>query len=447
LTSARSLEWVRKDFPSLKNFQNGSPPVYFDNACNTLVPTRVIEALNEYYNDFPACGEGRSRHWFAQEVTDRIDGNPDRGMKGSRHIIKDFINADSHKEIIFTLNSSHGVNIVALGTQFKPGDVVLHTDKEHNSNLIPWLRLQKKGIIKAIPIDSTEDGEIDLDMFEDKLKNNRVRLVSMGYTSNLTGYTLPAKEIVSLAHQYGAKVLLDGAQTVPHQAVDVKDLDVDFLVFSLHKMCGPRGVGVFYGKAEYLGKEVLEENETEDVVLPTMLGGDTIIDTTYEEYNLLMPPERFEVGLQDYPGQIAAGAAVEYLLEVGMDNIGAQEKLLNTYLSKKLLERYGGLGWFNILGPSDPAKRSGILSFEIKRPNANGIAEELSEKRNVMIRDGQFCVHSYLNKVFGQGWSGPQLPANQRMMYRTSFYFYNTIEECDIFLDTLEEVFRERFYI
>jgi cysteine desulfurase/selenocysteine lyase len=447
LTSARSLEWVRKDFPSLKNFQNGFPPVYFDNACNTLVPTRVIEALNEYYNDFPACGEGRSRHWFAQEVTDRIDGNPDRGMKGSRHIIKDFINADSHKEIIFTLNSSHGVNIVALGTQFKPGDVVLHTDKEHNSNLIPWLRLQKKGIIKAIPIDSTEDGEIDLDMFEDKLKNNRVRLVSMGYTSNLTGYTLPAKEIVSLAHQYGAKVLLDGAQTVPHQAVDVKALDVDFLVFSLHKMCGPRGVGVFYGKAEYLGKEVLEENETEDVVLPTMLGGDTIIDTTYEEYNLLMPPERFEVGLQDYPGQIAAGAAVEYLLEVGMDNIGAQEKLLNAYLSKKLLEQYGGLGWFNILGPSDPAKRSGILSFEIKRPNANGIAEELSEKRNVMIRDGQFCVHSYLNKVFGQGWSGPQLPANQRMMYRASFYFYNTIEECDIFLETLEEVFRERFYI
>jgi len=447
LTSAHSLEWVRKDFPSLKNLQNGNPPVYFDNACNTLVPGRVIEAFTEYYNDFPACGEGRSRHWFAQEVTDRIDGNSDRGMKGSRHIIKDFIHADSHKEIIFTLNSSHGVNIVALGTQFKPGDVVLHTDKEHNSNLIPWLRLRKKGIIKTIPIDTTEDGEIDLDMFEDTLKNNRVRLVSMGYTSNLTGYTIPAKEIIGLAHRYGAKVLLDGAQTVPHQAVDVKELDVDFLVFSLHKMCGPRGVGVLYGKAEYLGKEVLEENETEDVVLPTMLGGDTIIDTTYEEYNLLMPPERFEVGLQDYPGQIAASAAVGYLLEVGMHNIREQEKLLNTYLSEKLLERYGDLGWFNILGPSDPSKRSGILSFEIKRPNANGIAEELSEKRNVMIRDGQFCVHSYLNKVFGQGWSGPQLPANQRMMYRASFYFYNTIEECDIFLETLEEVFRERFYI
>ena len=447
MTSEHSLEWVRKDFPPLRNFQNGDPPVYFDNACNTLVPASVIAAFNEYYNDFPACGEGRSRHRFAQEVTDRIDGNPERGMKGSRHIIKDFINAGSHKEVIFTLNSSHGVNIVALGTQFKTGDVVLHTDKEHNSNLIPWLRLQKKGVIKAIPIDSTEDGEIDLDMFEDKLKNNRVRLVSMGYTSNLTGYTIPAKEIISLAHRYGAKVLLDGAQTVPHQAVDVQDLDVDFLVFSMHKMCGPRGVGVFYGKAEYLGKEVLEENETEDVVLPTMLGGDTIIDTTYEEYNLLMPPERFEVGLQDYPGQIAAGAAAEYLLEVGLENIKAQEELLNTYLSEKLLERYGDLGWFNILGPRDPAKRSGILSFEIKRPNANGIAEELSEKKNVMIRDGQFCVHSYLNKVFGQGWSGPQLPNEQRMMYRASFYFYNTIEECDIFLETLDEVFRERFYI
>lgn len=447
MTSEQSLEWVRKDFPALENYHNGSPPVYFDNACNTLVPRPVIEALNEYYNDFPACGEGRSRHRFAAEVTDRIDGNPDLGMKGSRNLIKEFLNASSHKEIIFTLNTSHGVNIVALGTQFKPGDIVLHTDKEHNSNLIPWLRLRKKGIIQTDHIDTTGDQEFDLDMFERKLKSGKVRLVSMGFTSNLTGYTVPAKEIIQLAHRYGSKVLLDGAQTIPHQAIDVKDLDVDFLAFSLHKMCGPRGVGVLYGKAEYLGSATREEDESEDVVLPTMLGGDTIYDTTYEEYTLLQPPERFEVGLQDYPGQIAAGAAVEYLQKVGMENIRAREEKLNTYLSGKLMERYGDLGWFRILGPKDPAKRSGILSFEVKRPNANGIAEELSEKRNIMIRDGQFCVHSFLNKEFGVGWSGPQLPNEQRMMYRISFYFYNTIEECDIFLDTLHEVFEERFYV
>lgn len=447
MTIDNSLEWVRKDFPSLQNKYNGKLPVYFDNACNTLVPRQVVDAFCEYYNEFPACGEGRSRHRFAAEVTDRIDGNPDRGMKGSRNIVRDFLNASSHKEIIFTLNSSHGINLVALGTQFKPGDVVLHTDKEHNSNLIPWLRLRKKGIIENQPINSTPDGEIDLDMFEQQLKTRQVRLVSLGFTSNLTGYTVPAKEMISLAHRYGALVLLDGAQAVPHQKVDVQDLDVDFLAFSMHKMCGPRGVGVLYGKSEYLGKATHEEDEDENVILPVMLGGDTIFDTTYEDYSLLQPPERFEVGLQDYAGQIAAGAAIEYLQNVGMENIRAQEEKLNSYLSGKLVERYGDLGWFNILGPKDASKRSGILSFEIKRPNANGIAEDLSEKNNVMIRDGQFCVHSYLNKEFGVGWSGPQLPKDQRMMYRASFYFYNTIGECDVFLETLQETFEERFYL
>ncbi|NLE08003.1 MAG: aminotransferase class V-fold PLP-dependent enzyme [Dehalococcoidales bacterium] len=447
MTSENSLEWVRKDFPSLENKHNGWLPVYFDNACNTLVPRQVIDAFNDYYMNFPACGEGRSRHWFAAEVTDRIDGNEERGMQGARNSIKEFFNASSHKEIIFTLNSSHGINIVALGMQFKPGDVVLHTDKEHNSNMIPWLRLRKKGIIMNQPIFTTPDGEIDLDMFEEQLKTRHVRLVSMGFTSNLTGYTIPAKEIIQLAHRYGALVLLDGAQAVPHMAIDVQDLDVDFLACSMHKMCGPRGVGVLYGKSEYLGKATREEDEAENVILPTMLGGDTVFDSTYDDYTLLQAPERFEVGLQDYAGQIAAGAAVKYLRKVGMDNIHAHEEKLNTYLSGKLMERYGDLGWFNILGPKDPAKRSGIVSFEVKRPNANGIAEDLSEKRNVMIRDGQFCVHSYLNNTFGVGWSGPQLPSEQRMMYRASFYFYNTIKECDIFLDTLQEIFEERFYV
>jgi cysteine desulfurase/selenocysteine lyase len=234
---------------------------------------------------------------------------------------------------------------------------------------------------------------------------------------------------------------------VPHQRVDVVDLDVDFLAFSIHKMCGPRGIGILYGKEEFLGKEAHEEDEAEDVISPLFLGGETIIDTNYDEYSLLPPPQRFEVGLQDYAGQIGAGVAVEYLQKVGIENIGAQEELLNSYLSGRLLERYGDLGWFKILGPADAKKRGGILTFEVKRPNAIGIAEELSEKRSVMIRDGLFCVHSYLNKQFGQGWTRPRMPHEHRMTYRASLYFYNTLKECDVFVETLDEVFKERCYV
>jgi cysteine desulfurase/selenocysteine lyase len=319
---------------------------------------------------------------------------------------------------------------------------------EHNSNLIPWLRLRKMGLIGFTNVPGAADGTFDLDAYERQLKKGRVRLVSMAYTSNLTGCSLPAREIVSLAHRYGALTLLDGAQTVPHQKVDVQELDVDFLAFSIHKMCGPRGLGVLYGKQELLGKEAHEEDEAENVILPALLGGETIVDTNYEEYSLLPAPQRFEVGLQDYAGQIGAGAAVEYLLKVGMENIAAQEEMLNNHLTTELMKRYGELGWFRILGPCDASHRGGILTFEVKRPNAIGIADDLSEKANVMIRDGLFCVHSYLNKEFGQGWSTkPRMPHEHRMTYRASMYFYNTLDDCRIFLDALDEVFKERCYV
>jgi len=447
VTSESLLQRTRGDFPALENHHDGKPPVYFDNACNTLVPRQVIQAITEYYTEFPACGAGRSRHRFAREVTDRIDGNTERGLKGSRRTIMEFINARSEKEVIFTLNTSFGINLVALGLKFKPGDVVLLTDREHNSNLIPWLRLQKQGLLETDHVDSDADGIFDLDAFEGKLKSRRVRLVSMAYTSNLTGYTLPANEVIRLAHRYGALVLLDAAQTVPHQAIDVQELDVDFLAFSIHKMCGPRGIGVLYGKAELLGKEQHEVDEGQNVILPALLGGETVIDSWYDDYTLLPPPQRFEVGLQDYPGQIAAGVAVEYLQKIGMGAIGAHERQLNCYLSEQLLERYGDRGWFTILGPADPNERGGILTFDVKRPNAVGIAGELDERGNIMIRDGLFCVHSYLNHEFGKGWTRPRLPSEQRMTYRASLYFYNTLEECRVFLDTLHEVFKERSYV
>jgi cysteine desulfurase/selenocysteine lyase len=447
LDSAGRLEKVRKDFPALKKRRHGKPPVYFDNACTTLVPRQVIEAIDEYYADFPACGGGRSRYWFADEVTGRIEGNPEKGIRGARQIIQELINAGSEKEIIFTLNASHAINMVALGFKFRPGDVVLLSDKEHSSNLIPWLRLQKTGLIKVDHVESGPDGTFDLENLRQKLANQKVRLVSMAYTSNLTGETIPAGEIIRLAHEHGARVLLDAAQTVPHRAVDVRALDCDFLAFSIHKMCGPRGVGVLYGKNELLGRAEHEEDDPEDAIEPVIMGGGTVGDATYDAYTLLEPPERFEVGVQNYAGQIAAAAAVRYLQAIGLDSIMARESQLNRFLTEQLLERYGKTGWFRIIGPPDAAQRGGILTFVVKRPNAVGIAEELQEKSNVMIRDGAFCVHSYLNKLFGQGWTKPSLPAEHRMTYRVSLYFYNTIEECRVFLETLHAVFEERGYL
>jgi cysteine desulfurase / selenocysteine lyase len=445
MNSRVTIEECRDDFPSLKRRRNGKPPVYLDNACTTLVPQQVIESINGYYTGYPSCGGRRSYHWFAEEVTGRIEGNPDKGIKGSRRIIAEFIHAGSEKDIIFTLNTTHAVNTVALGFKYQPGDVVLLTDREHNSNLLPWLKLQKTGLIKVDCMAANHDE--DLDAFEQKLKNDRVRLVSMAYTSNVTGCTVPAREIIKIAHQYGARVLLDGAQTVPHQAIDVQDLDVDFLAFSMHKMCGPRGVGVLYGKRELLGRSPHEEDETGDVIEPAILGGGTVSDTTYHSYSLLETPERFEAGIQNYPGQIASGAAIQYLQKMGMDRITAHENKLNGYLTGELLSRYGSTEWFRILGPRDVAQRGGILTFEVKRPNAVGIAKALNDKSNIMIRDGVLCVHSYFNGQFGQGWTHPKSHSEHRMIYRVSFYFYNTIEECRVFLETLDEIFKERSYI
>jgi cysteine desulfurase/selenocysteine lyase len=440
-----TLESTREDFPALRRRRNGNPPIYFDNACTTLVPSQVVEAITEYYNDYPACGERRSRYWFAEDVTSRIEGDVNKGIKGSRQTIREFINAESDREIIFTSNTSHAINMVALGFNLQPRDHVLLTDREHNSNLIPWLRLRRRVSIKIDYVESNQDRSFDFAALTEKLESGKVRLVSMAYTSNLTGYTIPAKDIIKIAHKYGARVLLDAAQTVPHRAVDVQDLDVDFLAFSIHKMCGPRGVGVLYGKEELLGHRPHEDDET-GVIEPSMVGGGTIRDATYDSYSLLEPPERFEVGVQNYSGQIAAGAAVKYLLQVGMSRIGSHECQLNSYLTEQLLNRYGEKGWFRILGPREAAHRGGILTFEVKRPNCVGIAAELDEKSNVMIREGAFCVHSYLNKEFGQGWAEPRLPSEHRMLYRVSLYFYNTIEECRTFLETLDKIFEERSY-
>jgi cysteine desulfurase/selenocysteine lyase len=438
---------IRSDFPALERRKNGKPPIYLDSACTTLVPRQVIKVLNQYYTDYPACGGRRSNHWFAEEVTQLIDGNAETGIVGARHAVAQFINARSEQEIIFTLNTTHAINMVALGFSFEPGDVVLLTGREHNSNLVPWLQLQKAGLIKVVHTTADLGDSFDLETYERCFKTNRIRLVSMAYTSNVTGVTLPVREIIAIAHRYGARVLLDGAQAVPHQAVDVRALDVDFLAFSIHKMCGPRGVGVLYAKSELIGRETEHWTAGEDFVEPVIAGGGTVKNSTYELYDLKRGTEGFEAGIQNYAGIIASDAAVKYLQQVGMDRIAAHEKLLNSYLSGKLLNRYGDTGWFTIIGPEEASQRGGILTFVIQRPNAIGIAKELNVKNNIMIRDGAFCAHSYFNERFGVNWTHPKSHQEHRMIYRVSLYLYNTLGECDVFLDTLDEIFVERSYI
>ena len=229
---------IRKDFPILSKRKDGSPLIYFDNACMTLKPVQDVEAMNEYYFDISSCA-GRSIHRLGSEATIRFDE--------SRNKIKRFINAKDSKEIIFTKNTTESINLISRSLQLKKYDVVITSDKEHNSNLIPW-HIQKKsrGIDHKI-VRSNDDNSFNLDAFEN-LMSNKVKLVSIAHTSNLDGYTVPAEDIIKIAHDYDALVMHDGAQSIPNRVIDVQILDVDFFAFSAHKMLGPTGFGVLFGK-------------------------------------------------------------------------------------------------------------------------------------------------------------------------------------------------------
>lgn len=391
---------LKKDFSLLSN----SNLHYLDNACQTLRPRQVIEAMTKYYEEYPACG-GRSMHRLAARVTKQCEE--------ARQIIADFVGAKRKEEIVFTRNTTEGINLVANSLNLKPGEVVLTTDKEHNSNLIPWQMLVKKlGIIHVI-VPSKLDNTFDLEAYIQLLEKHQVKLVSMAMTSNLDGVSIPADQVVKLAHQHKALVLFDGAQAVPHHSVNVSKLDVDFLVFSGHKMLGPSGIGVLYGKFH-----LLEE------LSPFLVGGDTVSSSTYTTQEFLPPPEKFEAGLQDYAGIIGLGEAVNYLNRVGLSAIEAQELELNAYLTE-VISSIDGL---KILGPEDPKARSGIVSFYIPGKDHHQIALMLDESAGFLVRSGQHCVHSW--------FAESQIPGT----VRASFYFYNTVDEVKAFVQSLEKV-------
>jgi len=396
-----NIEKIREDFPLLRN----GDKIYFDNACNTLRPISVIQQINRYYTEFPVCA-GRSNFVLASNLTDKIGE--------TRKQIANFISAKSPREIIFTRNTTESINLVAKSLNLGEGDIVLTTDKEHNSNLIPWLYLKKeKGIVhKVIP--SNPDNSFSLENFK-KLLNPKVALVALGMTSNLDGVSIPAKEIIELSHNNGSLVLLDAAQTAAHIEINVSKLNVDFLAFSGHKIFGPSGIGVLYGKIDLL-----------ESLNPFLLGGSTVSNSTYDDYELMPVPERFEAGLQNFSGILGLGEAVKYLTKIGFKNIIKQELLLNEYLSKEMAKIDGLV----IIGPQNAKERSGIINFYIDNLDVHQLSVMLDQSAGIMLRSGQHCVHSWFNS------------RGIKNSLRISLSFYNTIEEAQVLITELNNIIK-----
>ena len=397
-----NLDQIRKDFPLLNSGKN---IICFDNACSTLRPVSVIDAITEYYRDLPVCS-GRSSYALATLLSEKCES--------SRKTIAKFINAKYPKEIVFVKNATEGINLVAHSLKLEEGDVILTTDKEHNSNLVPWQILQgTKGITYKIVISNT-DNTFNLDAFRESM-SDKVKLVSMVWTSNLDGVTIPVKEIIEIAHRYGAKVLLDATQAAGHRKIDVKSLDVDFLVFSGHKILGPCGIGVLYGKQHLL------EN-----LNPFLTGGGTVSYSDYERHELLASPEKFEAGIQDYAGILGLGEAVRYLEKIGFENIARHEYELNKFVTLELKKS----DRIKIIGPVDASLRSGIFSFWIEGIESHQVAIMLDEMSGIMVRSGQHCVHSWFNS------------RGIKSSVRASLYFYNTMDEARVFVDSINKILK-----
>ena len=397
-----NIDKIRQDFKILNKGKDS--PIYFDSACMSLKPNQVVEAMNDYYFNFPACGN-RGVYKMAEKVTKK--------MEEARELVAKFINAKSEKEIIFTRNTTEGINLLANSFGFKKDDIVLITDKEHNSNLVPWLMLRDKIGIEVRICSSKSDNTFDLEKFSELAK--RVKMVAMVHTSNLDGVTNPVKEIIKIAHQNNALVFLDCAQSIGHQKIDVRDLDVDFLAFSGHKILGPTGTGVFYGKEKLLEK-----------LSPFLVGGDTVEYTTYDDYKMLPLPEKFEAGLQDYAGIIGLGEAVKYLNQINFNDIVKHQLKLNAYLTEEMLK----FPQIKIIGHKDPSQRAGILNFYIEGKDMHQIALMLDNLANIAIRSGQHCVHSWF--------------ANKKIQNsaRISLYIYNTMEEAETFINNLNKILK-----
>ncbi|QXP73285.1 cysteine desulfurase [Tenacibaculum sp. AHE15PA] len=394
-----NVDEIRADFPILNREVHGKKLVYFDNGATSQTPQVVIDAIVDYYSNYNA-NIHRGVHTLSQEATDKYE---EARLKVQKHF-----NAKQSYEIILTTGTTHSINIVASGfaALLKEGDEVIVSALEHHSNIVPWQMLCEKtgAILKVIPMD--EDGSLRMDVYHELL-NAKTKLVFCNHVSNALGTINPIKEIIHAAHKFGAYVLIDGAQAVPHIKPDVQELDVDFYVASAHKMCGPTGVGLLYGKEELLN------------LLPPYQGGGEMIETvTFEKTTYAGLPHKFEAGTPNICGGIAFGAAIDYMNEIGFENIAKQESELLAYGTEEL-EKIENL---KIYGTTNKAS---VISFNIEGIHPYDIGSIL-DKLGVAVRTGHHCAQPIMNFYCIPG------------TVRASFAFYNTKEEIDVLVASLK---------
>ena len=394
------VEKIRKDFPILDQIVNDEPLVYLDNAATTQKPKVVLEAVNRYYQEDNA-NVHRGVHTLAERAT--------ASYEAARETVRRFINASSTKEVLFTRGTTTGLNWIGRFAEeiLEEGDEVLISIMEHHSNILPWQEACRKTGAKLVYV-YLKDGGLDLEDFRKKL-TNRTKFVSIAHASNVLGVINPVQEIAQLAHEKGAIVVVDGAQSVPHMKIDVQTLDADFFVFSGHKMAGPTGIGVLYGKEHYLNQ-----------MSPVEFGGE-MIDFVYEQSATWKElPWKFEAGTPNMAGAIGLAAAIDYLEAIGMDAIERHEQDLIAYVFPKLQAIEG----LKIYGSQDLAKRSGVISFNLEDLHPHDLATAL-DYEGVAVRAGHHCAQPLIQYL--------EVPATAR----ASFYLYNTKEDCDKLIEAL----------
>lgn len=399
----RDFSTIRKDFPILFQEVNDEPLVYLDNAATTQKPTQVLDVLRHYY-EHDNANVHRGVHTLAERAT--------ADYENSREKVRAFINAKETAEVLFTRGTTTGLNWLArsYGDAFiKEGDEIVISYMEHHSNIIPWQQLVERtgAVLRYLPL--TDQGFIDMAAAKDII-NEKTAIVSLAYVSNVLGVINPIKELAKMAHANNAVMIVDGAQAAPHMAVDVQALDADFFAFSGHKMCGPTGIGVLYGKRQWL-----EQME------PVEFGGEMIdfvnlFDSTWKEL-----PWKFEAGTPNIAGAIALGAAVDYLNEIGMENIHRYEQELVDYVLPKLHEIDG----ITTYGPQDPKHHTGVIAFNLDGIHPHDVATAL-DMEGIAVRAGHHCAQPLMNYL--------NLPATAR----ASFYFYNTKEDADRLIEAIQ---------
>lgn len=395
------IQKIRKDFPILSRKVNGRPLVYFDNAATSQTPRQVIDTIVDYYSNYNS-NIHRGVHTLSQEATDKYES--------ARHTIQKHFNAKHAHEIIFTSGTTHGINLVANGfsSLLKKGDEVLVSALEHHSNIVPWQMMCEKtgAILKVIPMN--QEGELVMNDYDNLLSEN-TKLVFVNHISNALGTINPIKDIINKAHQVGAAVLIDGAQACPHLIPDVQELDADFYVASAHKMCGPTGVGIIYGKEEWLHK-----------LPPYQGGGEMIAEVTFEKTTYADLPHKFEAGTPNISGGIAFGAAIDYMNDIGFDNIASYENDLLQYGTQRLLE----IEDLKIYGTS--AAKTSVISFNLNNIHPYDVGTIL-DKMGIAVRTGHHCAQPIMDYF--------KIPGT----IRASFAFYNTKQEIDALVEGVKK--------